>query len=261
VVAEQTIVTEPLSAVELIARIESLKSGPGGVLAFDGDGTLWSGDVGEDVFEAALEQSLIREAALPSLQETAACHDLAASGSPTAIAARIYRAYREGRFPEDVVCEVMTWCYAGWKLDELAEFVSETLRRKRLNRRLNRKLEPILQYAKSARLRCVIISASPRVIVERAASHWCFATCDIAAAQAQVHDGVVLPALAVAVPYGPSKKSSGRALFGDAEWLASFGDSAFDIDMLLAAKLGVAVTPKPALRQALPSLPSVVLFA
>jgi phosphoserine phosphatase len=49
------------------------------------------------------------------------------------------------------------------------------------------------------------------------------------------------------VPYAEAKVSAGRELFGNARWLASFGDNVFDIDMLRTAELGVAVRPKPKL--------------
>jgi phosphoserine phosphatase len=49
------------------------------------------------------------------------------------------------------------------------------------------------------------------------------------------------------VPYAEAKLSAGRELFGNARWLAAFGDNVFDIDMLTTAELGIAVRPKPKL--------------
>ena len=44
------------TVAELIATLEQhVKQEPGGAIAFDGDGTLWSGDIGEDFFEALLD--------------------------------------------------------------------------------------------------------------------------------------------------------------------------------------------------------------
>lgn len=42
-----------------------------GLVAFDGDGTLWSGDVGDDFFHAMVELGDIRDAAKGSLVEEA----------------------------------------------------------------------------------------------------------------------------------------------------------------------------------------------
>ena len=46
------------------------------VMAFDGDGTLWSGDVGEDLFHAATRAAFLLEDARPALLAEAARHDI-----------------------------------------------------------------------------------------------------------------------------------------------------------------------------------------
>ena len=48
------------TADEVWARVEALaRAQAGGVVATDGDGTLWSGDVGEDLFHAFLEHGRV----------------------------------------------------------------------------------------------------------------------------------------------------------------------------------------------------------
>ena len=47
------------------------------VVASDGDGTLWRGDVGEDLFSWAIEKRLLRRDALPRLLTEAAAHGIA----------------------------------------------------------------------------------------------------------------------------------------------------------------------------------------
>src|SRR5687767_4915656 len=52
------------TVAEVVARIEDeARRVPGGAIAFDGDGTLWSGDVGEDFFEALLASNRLTAAA------------------------------------------------------------------------------------------------------------------------------------------------------------------------------------------------------
>jgi phosphoserine phosphatase len=53
------------------------------------------------------------------------------------------------------------------------------------------------------------------------------------------------------VPFGDRKRELAQAHFGPISWLASFGDNFFDFEMLRAARLGVAVRPKQALRDRL----------
>src|SRR5258708_27670489 len=92
------------------ARIEALaRAHPGGIVATDGDGTLWSGDVGEDLFHAFLQHGRVEAPALEALRREARDHDLSDAGAGRDIAQRVFSAYLEGTFPEERICEVMTW--------------------------------------------------------------------------------------------------------------------------------------------------------
>ncbi|HEY3236940.1 MAG TPA: haloacid dehalogenase-like hydrolase [Polyangiaceae bacterium] len=249
-----------LDAVGVIERLASMHRGQGAVVAFDADGTLWSGDVSEDVFEAALDADRFREEALEALRKAAAAHGLSERGTATEVARALYTAYHQGAFPESAVVEMMTWCYAGWSVSELRRFTEQVLAERKLEQRLCRKLEPILEYARNSGLRTVVISASPKGIVERAAALWSFAPPDIAAAETVTVAGRIQARLLHPVPYADAKPAAARRLFDGAEWLASFGDNVFDVPMFEAARLGVAVEPKLSLRQKLPELKNVVLL-
>lgn len=97
-------------------------------------------------------------------------------------------------------------------------------------------------------------------MVEEAAALWGFAPADIAAATPSIVDGKVAPRLASTFPYGAGKVTCGRALLGSAVWLAAFGDSLSDVQMLEESRMGVAVDPKAALRMRLPELQNVALL-
>jgi phosphoserine phosphatase len=99
-----------------------------------------------------------------------------------------------------------------------------------------------------------LVSASPRVIVEAAGKTWGFEPADIAAATPALQGVHVLPRMDGPVPYAADKLSAGRALFGNARWLAAFGDNVFDVDMLTTAEMGVAIRPKPRLASELAAL-------
>jgi phosphoserine phosphatase len=62
------------------------------------------------------------------------------------------------------------------------------------------------------------------------------------------------------LPYGRGKVEAGRCAMGPARWLASCGDSLFDLDMMRVACLAVGVRPKPELRQALGELTRAVVL-
>jgi len=118
------------TADDVWARIEALaRERPGGVIATDGDGTLWSGDVGDDLFHAFLNHGRVEPPALEAFRRSARDHGLSDAGQGPEIARRIYAAYLAGAYPEDVMCEVMTWCFAGWTRDEVRAFSSDVIDR------------------------------------------------------------------------------------------------------------------------------------
>ena len=226
------------------------------VMAFDGDGTLWSGDVGEDLFRAAMRDEFLIDDALPALLAEAAEHQVPLNGSvgANAVARTLLGAYLAGSYPERETCAMMAWCYAGRLLADVQALAASVLAAQDLAGRLHRELSPIVEWSRQHRVRTVLISASPRAVVEQAAAFWGFGSSDIAAATPAVEGGRVLPRLAAPVPYAEAKLSAGRGLFGDARWLAAFGDNIFDIDMLTTAEVGIAVRPKPKLTAKLSAL-------
>jgi phosphoserine phosphatase len=226
------------------------------VMAFDGDGTLWSGDVGEDLFHAATRTGFLLEAARSALLSEAARHGVEVSTARDAngIADRLMAAYLAGQYPERETCAMMSWCFAGRSLAEVGELAQRVLEQTALSRRLTPELRPVLEWARSRGIRCVLISASPRAIVEPAGKLWGFEAADVSAATPAVLSGLVAPELAAPVPYAEAKLTAAQALFGKSRWLATFGDNVFDIEMLQAAELGVAVRPKPKLQTELAAL-------
>jgi phosphatidylglycerophosphatase C len=229
------------------------------VMAFDGDGTLWSGDVGEDLIRAALRDSFLLDEVRPALLAEAVRFGIQltpadANGDASAIARVLLASYFGGRYPERETCSMMAWCYAGRALDEVKAFAKSVLEEEGLARRLTPELRSIIEWGRHTGLRLALISASPRPVVEAAGAYWGFAPAEIAAATPAVVSGRVLAELASPVPYAEAKLTAGRALFGDARWLAAFGDNVFDIEMLTTAEVGVAVRPKPRLEAQLATL-------
>lgn len=237
-----------------LARHENLAP----LLVFDGDGTLWSGDVGEDVFETAVESGLIMDVAANALRALAGDYGFETAGTPSAVADRLYRAYLRGDFPERPVTEMMVWCYAGWNYDALASFSRDVLRARGIASRYNPSVVEIVGWARARGLRSVVISASPEPVVEAAVEPLGLGSDDVVAGAPRRKAGRVLTELSRPLPYGADKVRTGRTAFGRTPWLAVFGDSDFDFEMLAEAEQPVAVHPKPALRARLGELSGVV---
>ncbi len=241
----------------LIAELGQL--GPPGLLACDADGTLWRGDAGEDVFVAALQSGFIKPELEGALRREAESAGLSTAGDTSQLCRTLFEAYRAGDFDERRVCEVMTWCYAGHTPSAVSAFAKDRLHSVSAGHlplvgRYSAALVVVLDWARANGCRCVIVSASPQLILEQAAAPLGFAPEDIVGARARVEGGVIQAQMDGAVPYGPDKRRLGTPLAEGGPWLASFGDSEFDIDLLRAAKVAVGVQPKPGLRAALETI-------
>jgi phosphoserine phosphatase len=80
------------------------------------------------------------------------------------------------------------------------------------------------------------------------------------ACRAAVEGELILPALAAPVPYAGEKPNALQRATGGRALLASFGDNIFDLELLRAARLAVAVRPKPGLRARLGELNGIIVL-
>jgi phosphatidylglycerophosphatase C len=241
------------TADDVWARIEALaRERPGGVVATDGDGTLWSGDVGDDLFHAFLGHGRVEAPAMEAFRQTAREHDLSDAGNGPEIARRIYAAYLAGAYPEDRMCELMTWCFAGWTRDEVRAFSGDVVERCGLSARLHREVHVVVDRARAAGIEAVVVSASP----------FGFDEAHVVAALPRYDAGRMLADVERPIPYGPGKVTRLREAIGhDRPVYASFGDNAFDVPLLASASVPVAVRPKPRLRARAAEVPGLVELA
>lgn len=249
-----------LSPRQLVEQLEQLGGGADAAICFDGDGTLWSGDVGEDMFEFALRERLLRPEALEYLQRFAQDNALPLFREANEQAADLLRAFRQGQLSERDACIVMAVAFAGWNRNDLLAVVSSALSEACVPQRLFEPLQAVFEWVQRTGTRALLISASPDFVVEVAAKHWGFAPEAIAACTPQVHEDLLHGSLDYALPYAADKVQAARIRLGERRWLASFGDSAFDLAMLKEAQIGVAIRPKPSLVKLLSENPSLWLF-
>jgi phosphoserine phosphatase len=235
------------------------KAEPSGVMATDADGTLWNGDVGEDLFHDFLDYGRVEPSAYSAICKDALDHGISDAGTGVEVARRIYVAYTEGRFPEQRICELMTWCFAGWKRDEVRAFAKDVVDRGRLAGRIHGELMGILERARGAGIEVVLVSASPIVVVQEAGSRFGFDESVVVAARPRYEGDVMIAEVEAPIPYGPGKVSRLRERIGEKRpLLAAFGDNGFDVALLSSAAVPVAVRPKDRLRQSAGDVPGLV---
>jgi phosphoserine phosphatase len=249
------------SADEVWARIEAATREGGasaGVVASDGDGTLWSGDVGEDLFHAFIEHGEVAEPALEAMRREARRHGLSDAGGGPDVARRIYDAYLEGRFPEEPVCELMAWCFAGWRRERVQAFARDVIDSVGLEARLHGEVLRVLEQVRAAGVETLLVSASPLAVVLEAGARVGFDEARVVAARPCFDRDTMLPEVERPIPYGDGKVTRLRERIGGRVLYAAFGDNVFDVALLSSARVGVAVRPKPRLRARAHEVPHVV---
>jgi phosphoserine phosphatase len=240
-----------LSASTLIQQLSETARDETCILAFDGDGTLWSGDVSDDVFLAAATQEWFREDARAALEQVLRTCGHSTFGSLGTLARRLRDAHDDGRVPERLLFEAMTYCYAGHSAAAVTEYAARILEQHRIAERIRFAFSPLLDWARNRGHHCYLVTASPAPIVAVPARALGFDEQHIIAscatdAQGQIRDHVTRP-----IPYFEQKLSQLEQRTHTYKLLAAFGDSPFDVNLLRAAEIAVAVEPKPGLLAAL----------
>ena len=238
---------DTIARLDALARAEGRPHGEQ-ILAFDADGTLWSGDVGIDNFEALLAQGAVRPAALAALREAAAASSVPLVSDATAQARILYEAYERDAVPEETAFRVMACAFASFREPEVRKFALDVAEASGLRARLHPEVVPIVRWAERQGIPRYVVSASHGIVV-KSCIDLLRLPIDGVFAMSQLDDkGILVARLQEPVTYGAGKTDALRAGVVGKTLLGAFGDSAFDLHLLAGARLAVAVRPKPALR-------------
>jgi phosphoserine phosphatase len=243
-----------LSSAEEVARavLDVCARDPSAVVAFDGDGTLWSGDVGEDFFFHVLAHVEILEPADRAARELARSHGVEPKPGIKDTLQAMYDAYRAGTFPEPEICELMAWCLAGRTRADAVAISRATHAPGVMADRLRPEIRVVLDALRDAKVETFVVSASPTLVVEVVAESFGWNRAHVVALEAKWDGDVMLPDPVRPIPYDHGKPENLRKRIGMRTLAAAFGDSGFDVALLEAAHVHVAVHPKPALVQGAP---------
>lgn len=260
-----------ISGEEALARIERAIAHvgfPNAAVATDGDGTLWTHDIGEALFDAVLDAGLVGEPAHAALAAEAEAHGVPLSGlrDATSVARALFEAYVARRYPEDRMCAAMAWCVAGCTPRELAGFATDLLERSfHLRARLIPESTSLLRQLADRRLPLWLVSASPRAVVEAAAAIVADAvgvpTPRVIAMTPRVIDSKIVPEIEGIWPYGDGKREALESLLDGKVLVAAMGDNVFDVPMLRSARVPLAIRPKPALAAVASEVPGLMRLA
>ena len=245
----------------LLLRLDVARQrmGANAIIATDGDGTLWVGDIGEALFETLLAERGVRQQAAGMLRDEAQRFGLEVSdqATPTEVAATLLESYRTGGYAEERAFAMMAWAFAGWPEEELAVFSRRVLHDFGFENALREELKVVLQWAAEKAVPVWLVSASPQCGVLAAAEVLNIPSERTLSMEPNRSGGVLEAGLAKPATYGRGKMTRLSAATNDQPLLAAFGDSGYDGAMLRAAEVPVAVYPAPSLKEMLPSLDGV----
>lgn len=253
----------PSQSVEhVLDRIERARAAsPGGIVAFDADGTLWTGDAGIDSFEALLRESAVRPEAGRGLEDEARSAGVPLAADPVRQAALLYEAFGRGAYPEDRAYAMMAWSFAGFTPAEARAFARDALARAGLVRRGIDESRMLFDACRGRGLDVYVVSASPRAVIEAALELAGLEPAAIAAMTPVVRDERIAARVDPPWPYAEGKVAALRALAGERPLLAALGDSPFDTALLGHARVPVAVRPKPLLLARRTDVPGLVVLS
>jgi HAD superfamily phosphoserine phosphatase-like hydrolase len=197
------------------------------VAAFDCDGTLWSGDVGEGFFDWELNQKNVLHEALEPLERS--------------LRAR-YANYRSGNVAEDQMCGEMVTMHKGISESVMMRAASEYFDNA-FPGKIFPEMRELISRVHESGCEVWVVSSSNVWLIRAAMKHFDIPENRILAAAVEIENGIITDRL-IRVPSGPGKPKALREVVKK-EIDAAFGNARWDTEMLAMARHAFAVNPNP----------------
>jgi HAD superfamily phosphoserine phosphatase-like hydrolase len=218
------------AAIEIKLRTESSASFVDSVLslaprvaAFDCDGTLWSGDVGEGFFTWELKRGIVSEAIATSMRAR-------------------YADYKAGRVSEDDMCGEMVTMHQGMPESALLRATGDYFEHS-FPGHIFPEMRELVERLQQKGCDVWAVSSSNEWLIRAGMKHFGIPDNRLLAASVEIDDGIITDRI-VRLPSGPGKPRALRD--ADAKDIdAAFGNSRWDTEMLAMAKHSFAVNPNP----------------
>jgi len=194
---------------------------------FDCDGTLWAGDAGERFFDWELNRGVLAPDVVRWARER-------------------YAEYKAGKVSEDDMCGEMVTLHKGLKEAEVLRLSKEFFEEKFVQNIFPEMRQLISELQDSG---CDIwaVSSTNEWVIGEAMKHFGIPQGKILATSVEIENGIITDRL-IRVPSGIGKPKAILEVIGRPPD-AAFGNSRWDVEMLLIARYAVAVNPNPDLEQ------------
>jgi HAD superfamily phosphoserine phosphatase-like hydrolase len=196
------------------------------VAAFDCDGTLWSGDAGENFFAWEIKKGLVSAEVAQAMRAR-------------------YAEYKAGKVTEEDMCGEMVSMHKGLTetamMEAAREFMSSAF-----PGRVFPEMRELVQKLHEQGCEIWAVSSSNEWIIRAGLEQFGIHPDRILAAKAEMTADLVMDRL-VRIPSGPGKPKALREVVNKTID-AAFGNSRWDTEMLMMAKHAFAVNPNPDLQ-------------
>jgi phosphoserine phosphatase len=222
----------------------NLRPGQRQIAAFDADGTLWAQDVAEILWQRLVESGTLREAGAGPLARAVRSLGHEPSREARQDYMRLLRLYREGRCPEETMVRAMLSGLAGIREDDLYECAREAIGSvDDLKSQANGRPADMIRQLRAQGFHIVVVSSSPRWVVEVAVDGLGIEPRDVVAGQVAVVEGVLTSSIIEPLPQGQGKIQALLRSCGSVPHV-SVGNTINDLALLEAAShLKLLVNP------------------
>ena len=197
------------------------------IAAFDCDGTLWSGDVGEGFFSWELQNKLVSD-------------EVIAWARPR------YADYRAGNVAEDVMCGEMVTMHRGLH-EAVVQQACDAFFDKAIAQNIFPEMRELVQRLRAGGCDVWAVSSSNQWIIRSGMRTFGIPHDHILSAEVAVENSIITDHL-IRVPSGPGKVTALRSVLSASPDCA-FGNAIWDREMLAIATHAFAVNPNPNLRE------------
>jgi phosphoserine phosphatase len=227
-------------------------------IATDADGTLWEGDIGDDLFVEALANHPIGPLALAGLMEGAReVFGEAAPGDRRELALAFIAAYRAGRVTIERICQIQSEVLGDRRaaeLDALLDLVAA-----RVAERIRPAVRVVVEEAAREGVPVHVVTGSLGSAVSATLRRAGLAHASVSGAVLRVEGDRVLPRLAHPIPLHGGKVDALRAVGAWAPALG-MGDGGWDATFLGGCAVPLLVHPSDALTDAMRAVGGVMIL-
>jgi phosphoserine phosphatase len=194
------------------------------VVAFDCDGTLWSGDAGEGFFDWEIRTGVVSAEIGRTMRGR-------------------YAEYKLGKVSEDEMCGEMVTMHRGMSEAAMMRAAEEFMTGAFTGKVFGEMLE-LVDRLREQGCDIWVVSSSNEWVIRAGMKPFGILENRILAAKAEIENGVVSERI-VRRPSGPGKPLALRGVLGDQGLDAAFGNSRWDTEMITMAEHAFVINPNP----------------